>query len=86
MNTGVVQGTSPAAASEDSEPGAPGVGAGGTTGGAGGAGAGASGLVQSTLGTGTAVSSYDPLLSLNGGEEHQTSRISPTGKFTACPC
>ena len=46
--------------------GAPGAGAGGTTGGAGGAGAGASGLVQSTLGAGTAVSSYDPLINVHG--------------------
>src|SRR3984893_6187025 len=42
--------------------GAPGAGAGGTTSGAGGAGAGASGLVQSTLGTGTPVASYDPAI------------------------
>ena len=42
--------------------GAPGAGAGGTTGGAGGAGAGASGLVQSTLGAGTNVASYDPAI------------------------
>ena len=55
--------------------GAPGAGAGGTTGGAGGAGAGASGLVQSTLGAGTAVSSYDPFISLTGGVEHQTSPV-----------
>ena len=52
--------------------GAPGAGAGGTTSGAGGAGAGASGLVQSTLGVGTPVSSYDPQLNVNGGIEHLT--------------
>jgi len=76
VNTGVVQGT-------------PGGGCrrlrhgssrcwrwGGTTSGAGGAGAGASGLVQSTLGVGTAVSSYDPFISANGGEEHQTLPLS----------
>src|SRR6202007_1918036 len=38
-------------------------------------GAGASGLVQSTLGAGTPVPSYDPLISLNGGDEHQTTPI-----------
>jgi outer membrane protein TolC len=71
VNTGVVQGT-PGGGVGGFGSGAPGAGAGGTTSGAGGAGAGASGLVQSTLGTGTAVSSYDPSLSLNGGIEHQT--------------
>jgi outer membrane protein TolC len=74
VNTGVVQGT-PGGGVGGFGTGAPGAGAGGTTGGAGGAGAGASGLVQSTLGTGTAVSSYDPFISLNGGEEHQTSPL-----------
>jgi outer membrane protein TolC len=71
VNTGVVQGT-PGGGVGGFGTGAPGAGAGGTTGGAGGAGAGASGLVQSTLGAGTPVSSYDPLLNLNGGVEHQT--------------
>lgn len=74
VNTGVVQGT-PGGGVGGFGTGAPGAGAGGTTGGAGGAGAGASGLVQSTLGTGTAVSSYDPLINLNGGDEHQTSPV-----------
>ena len=59
VNTGVVQGT-PGGGVGGFGTGAPGAGAGGTTGGAGGAGAGASGLVQSTLGAGTTVSSYDP--------------------------
>ena len=72
VNTGVVQGT-PGGGVGGFGTGAPGAGAGGTTGGAGGAGAGASGLVQSTLGAGTAVSSYDPFLNLNGGENHLTS-------------
>jgi outer membrane protein TolC len=72
VNTGVVQGT-PGGGVGGFGTGAPGAGAGGTTGGAGGAGAGASGLVQSTLGTGVSVSSYDPQLSLSGGEEHLTS-------------
>jgi len=71
VNTGVVQGTPGGGVGGIGGGG----GAGGTTGGAGGAGAGASGLVQSTLGTGTAVSSYDPLVSLTGGTEHQTSPV-----------
>jgi outer membrane protein TolC len=74
VNTGVVQGT-PGGGIGGFGTGAPGAGAGGTTSGAGGAGSGASGLVQSTLGTGTAVSSYDPFLSLTGGDEHQTSPV-----------
>ncbi len=74
VNTGVVQGT-PGGGVGGFGTGAPGAGAGGTTGGAGGAGAGASGLVQSTLGTGAAVSSYDPLINLSGGDEHQTSPV-----------
>jgi outer membrane protein TolC len=71
VNTGVVQGT-PGGGVGGYGTGASGAGAGGTTGGAGGAGAGASGLVQSTLGTGTPVASYDPFLNLNAGNEHQT--------------
>ena len=74
VNTGVVQGT-PGGGIGGFGTGAPGAGAGGTTSGAGGAGSGASGLVQSTLGTGTVVSSYDPFLSLTGGDEHQTSPV-----------
>ena len=74
VNTGVVQGT-PGGGVGGFGTGAPGAGAGGTTGGAGGAGAGASGLVQSTLGAGTAVSSFDPLLNVNGGVEHQTTPL-----------
>jgi outer membrane protein TolC len=71
VNTGVVQGT-PGGGVGGFGTGAPGAGAGGTTGGAGGAGAGASGLVQSTLGVGTPVQSYDPSLNLNMGIEHLT--------------
>jgi outer membrane protein TolC len=74
VNTGVVQGT-PGGGVGGFGAGAPGAGAGGTSSGAGGAGAGASGLVQSTLGVGTAVSSYDPILNLNGGEEHLTTPV-----------
>jgi outer membrane protein TolC len=71
VNTGVVQGT-PGGGIGGFGTGAPGAGAGGTTGGAGGAGAGAAGLVQSTLGAGTAVQSYDPSISGNMGIEHLT--------------
>src|SRR5215469_9966518 len=59
VNTGVVQGT-PGGGVGGYGAGAPGAGAGGTSSGAGGAGAGAAGLVQSTLGIGTPVQSYDP--------------------------
>jgi outer membrane protein TolC len=75
VNTGVVQGT-PGGGVGGFGAGAPGAGAGGTTGGAGGAGAGASGLVQSTLGTGTVVASYDPAITGVVGAEHQTSPLS----------
>src|SRR5881394_3070676 len=75
VNAGVVQGT-PGGGVGGFGSGAPGAGAGGTTSGAGGAGAGAAGLVQSTLGAGTPVASYDPALSLNAGSEHQTLPLS----------
>jgi outer membrane protein TolC len=74
VNTGVVQGT-PGGGVGGFGTGAPGAGAGGTTGGAGGAGAGASGLVESTLGTGTAVASYDPAIIGSVGAEHQTTPL-----------
>ncbi|HME34340.1 MAG TPA: TolC family protein [Candidatus Sulfotelmatobacter sp.] len=74
VNTGVVQGT-PGGGVGGFGTGAPGAGAGGTTGGAGGAGAGASGLVQSTLGAGTAVASYDPSINGSIGVEHQTTPL-----------
>ncbi len=74
VNTGVVQGT-PGGGVGGFGTGAPGGGAGGTTGGAGGAGAGASGLVQSTLGAGAPVPSYDPAITGSVGAEHQTSPL-----------
>ena len=74
VNAGVVQGT-PGGGVGGFGAGAPGAGAGGTTGGAGGAGAGASGLVQSTLGAGTPVSSYDPAIIGTVGAEHQTNPL-----------
>jgi outer membrane protein TolC len=74
VNTGVVQGT-PGGGVGGFGTGAPGAGAGGTTSGAGGAGAGASGLVQSTLGAGTTVASYDPSITGSVGVEHQTTPL-----------
>jgi outer membrane protein TolC len=74
VNAGVVQGT-PGGGVGGFGTGAPGAGAGGTTGGAGGAGAGASGLVQSTLGVGTPVASYDPSIVGSVGAEHQTTPL-----------
>lgn len=74
VNTGVVQGT-PGGGVGGFGTGAPGAGAGGTTAGAGGAGAGASGLVQSTLGVGTPVQSYDPAIFGTVGTEHQTTQL-----------
>jgi outer membrane protein TolC len=74
VNTGVVQGT-PGGGVGGYGAGAPGAGAGGTSSGAGGAGAGAAGLVQSTLGAGTPVASYDPTMSLNMGIEHATTPL-----------
>jgi outer membrane protein TolC len=71
VNTGVVSGT-PGGAGGSSGSGS---GAGGTTGGAGGAGAGASGLVQSTLGTGTAVSNYDPFITATTYVDHTTQQL-----------
>ena len=75
VNTGVVQGT-PGGGVGGFGTGAPGAGAGGTSGGAGGAGAGASGIVQSTLGIGAPVQSYDPAITGNMGIEHLTTPLS----------
>src|SRR5262244_2668889 len=74
VNTGVVQGT-PGGGVGGFGTGAPGAGAGGTTAGAGGAGAGAAGIVQSTLGVGTAVPSYDPAIIGIVGAEHQATPL-----------
>ncbi len=71
VNTGVVQNT-PGGGIGGFGSASSGAGAGGTTGGAGGAGTGASGLVQSTLGTGTAVSSFDPMITANSSLQHLT--------------
>jgi len=69
VNTGVVQGT-PGGGIGGFGSGAPGAGAGGSSAGAGGAGSGAGGLVQSTIGIGAPVNSYDPQISLQYNDEH----------------
>jgi outer membrane protein TolC len=69
--TGLVQGT-PGGGVGGFGSGAPGAGAGGTSGGAGGAGGGASGLVQSTLGVGTNIDSFDPIVSGGLNVDHAT--------------
>ena len=71
VNSGVVQGT-PGGGIGGFGSGASGAGAGGTSGGAGGAGTGAGGIVQSTIGTGAPVSSYDPAISSQFNIEHGT--------------
>ena len=71
VNTGVVSGT-PGGAGVGVSGGGSGSGAGGTSSGSGGAGAGASGLVESTLGTGTSVNSYDPSIQVKGYVDHTT--------------
>jgi len=67
--SGLVQGT-PGGGVGGFGSGAPGAGAGGTTTGTGGAGAGASGLVQSTVGTGSTINSYDPIITGTLSLEH----------------
>ena len=80
VNTGVVQNT-PGGGVGGFGSGASGAGAGGTSGGAGGAGSGANGLVQSTLGAGTMVSSYDPLITGRLDNEHYTQPLSNTSIY-----
>jgi outer membrane protein TolC len=75
VNAGIVQNT-PGGGVGGLGAGAPGAGAGGTTEGAGGAGSGASGIVQSTLGAGTTVSSYDPTITGTASVEHYTQPLS----------
>lgn len=67
VNTGVVQGTQGGFSSTSSSSGG---GASSSSGGAGAAGAG--GLVQSTLGIGTAVNSFDPVVSMKSYVDHTT--------------
>ena len=71
VNTGVVSGTPGGGGSGSGS----GSGVGGTSSGAGGAGAGSGGLVQSTLGTGSAVSNYDPFLQVTGYVDHLTQEV-----------
>lgn len=75
VNTGVVSGTPGGAGVAGAFAGGGGGGAGGTSGGAGGAGAGASGIVSSTLGTGTSVNNYDPLISAQTYVDHTTQTL-----------
>ncbi|RRA50308.1 TolC family protein [Acidipila sp. EB88] len=75
VNTGVVQNT-PGGGVGGFGSASSGAGAGGTSSGAGGAGAGASGLVQSTLGNGSAVSSYDPDITGTIGYANSTTPLS----------
>ena len=69
--TGLVQGT-PGGGIGGFGNGAPGAGAGGTSGGAGGAGGGAAGLVQSTLGVGTQIDNFDPIITGGLNIDHAT--------------
>lgn len=80
VNNGVVSNTPGGAASG----GGTGSGAGGTSTGAGGAGAGAGGLVQSTFGTGTNVSSYDPYIIAKIYNDH-TSQLLTNQVFYGVP-
>jgi len=73
--TGLIQGT-PGGGVGGFGTGAQGAGAGGTTGGAGGAGTGAAGLVSSTLGVGSQIDSFDPILSGTVSVEHATFPLS----------
>jgi outer membrane protein len=75
--TGLVQGT-PGGGIGGFGAGAQGAGAGGTSGGAGGAGTGASGLVQSTLGVGSPIESFDPQLESSLLINHAASPLSNT--------
>lgn len=75
--SGLVQGT-PGGGIGGFGSGAPGAGAGGTSGGAGGAGTGAGGLVQSTIGTGAPVESYDPTIESTGQIQHSAFPLSNT--------
>jgi outer membrane protein TolC len=80
VNTGVVSGTPGGAASGTGT----GSGAGGTSTGSGGAGAGQGGLVQSTFGVGTNVSSYDPFITARVYNDH-TSQVVPNQTVLGVP-
>jgi len=72
VNTGIVSGTPGGGAGGTGS----GTGAGGTSTGAGGAGAGAAGIVQSTLGTGTAVPGLDPTITAQTYVDHTEQELS----------
>lgn len=72
VNTGVVSGTPGGGGGG----GGTGTGAGGTSTGAGGAGSGAAGIVQSTLGTGTPVPGFDPVITAQGYVDHTEQELS----------
>jgi outer membrane protein TolC len=72
VNTGVVTGTPGGGAGGAGA----GTGAGGTSTGAGGAGAGSAGIVQSTLGTGTPVPEFDPVITAQGFLDHTEQELS----------
>jgi outer membrane protein TolC len=76
VNTGLVQNTPGGTAGVSA-----GAGAGGTSVGAGGAGAGVGGLVQSTFGEGTPISSYDPQVTGVASVEHITSQAANTVNY-----
>ncbi|HJS98531.1 MAG TPA: TolC family protein [Terriglobales bacterium] len=83
VNTGLVQGTPGGGVGSigaggigTSTTGSTGGGAGGTSAGTGGAGTGASGLVQSTVGAGPSIGSFDPILTAGLSIEHQTTQVS----------
>ena len=71
VNTGVVSGTPGGAASGNGT----GSGAGGTSTGSGGAGAGSGGLVQSTFGVGSNVSSFDPFIIAKVYNDHTSQQL-----------
>jgi outer membrane protein TolC len=71
VNTGVVSGTPGGAANGNGT----GSGAGGTSTGSGGAGAGSGGLVQSTFGVGTNVSSFDPYIVAKVYSDHTSQQV-----------
>ncbi len=74
VSTGVVQGTP--GGTGVSTAGASGSGAGGTSTGAGGAGTGTGGIVTSTLGGGSQIDSFDPILTSSMNIEHSNSQLS----------
>src|SRR5438552_3674612 len=73
VNTGIVQGTPGGGVGSIGTTGSQGGGAGGTTAGAGGAGTGSSGLVTSTLGVGSSVPSFDPIITSTLQIDHANS-------------